>query len=215
MKRLLIVGAGGFGREVLCWARDVEPTQSVWRIGGFLDANPAALDGYELSVGILGDPSTFEPSETDRYLCAIGDPATKRRVVEGLLARGARFSTLVHPSVVVGAGCHIGDGCVLCPGAVLTSNVTLGQFVTLNLGATAGHDAVIGDWCSLYVHADIGGKARLGAAVLAGSHAFVLPGVTVGDHSVIGAGTVAIRNVSAGSTVFGVPARLIGSKPAK
>src|ERR1035437_5203074 len=101
-KRLLIVGAGGFGREVLCWARDVEPTQSEWKIGGFLDANRAALDGLDVPLGILADPAVFEPSETDRYICAIGDQATKRRVVSDLQARGAEFSTLVHPSFIIG-----------------------------------------------------------------------------------------------------------------
>jgi len=90
VKRLLIVGAGGFGREVLCWARDVAPTQSEWSIGGFLDANAAALDGFDVPLEILGNPAEFAPAETDRYVCAIGDPATKQRLVAGLAARGAR-----------------------------------------------------------------------------------------------------------------------------
>ena len=215
MKRLLIVGAGGFGREVLCWARDVAPTQSEWRIGGFLDANAAALDGFDVPLEILGDPAEFAPAETDRYICAIGDPATKQRVVTDLLSRGAQFTTLIHPSVIMGADCRIGSGCILCPGVVLTTHVTLGRFVTLNLSVTVGHDAGIGDWCTLSDHADITGKARLGEAVFAGSHACVLPGLRVGDRAVVGAGSVVIRNVSAGSTMFGVPAKLICTKAAK
>lgn len=214
MKRLLIVGAGGLGREVLGWARDAEATQPEWRIGGFLDANAGALDGLNVPFGILGDPAEFGPSEADRYICAIGDPATKRRVVSALLARGAEFSTLVHPSVIVGADCRLGAGCILCPNVVLTTNVTLGRFVTLNLGATVGHDVQTGDWCTLSVHADVAGKASLGEAVFAGSHSFILPGVRVGDSAVVGAGAVVTRNVSAGSTMFGVPAKLIFSKAA-
>ena len=212
MKRLLIVGAGGFGREILCWARDVEPTQSEWRIGGFLDANPAALDGFDVPLGILGDPAKFAPAESDLCICALGDPATKQRVVTRLVDHGAQFVTLIHPSVIMGGRCRIGGGCVLCPGVVVTSHVTLGRFVTLNLGATVGHDARLGDWCSLYAHADLAGKVSLGEAVLAGSHSFVLPSVTVGDHAVVGSGAVVIRNVPAGSTMFGVPAKLICTK---
>jgi sugar O-acyltransferase (sialic acid O-acetyltransferase NeuD family) len=215
VKRLLIVGAGGFGREILCWARDLEPTQAEWEIGGFLDANPAALDGFDVPLEILGDPAEFAPAETDRYICAIGDPATKQRVVTGLLARNAQFLTLIHPSVIIAADCRIGAGCILCPSVVLTTNVTLGRFVTLNVGATVGHDVGMGDWCTVSGHADITGKVSLGEAVFAGSHACVLPGLRVGDRAVVGAGAVVTRNVSAGSTMFGVPAKLICTKAAK
>ena len=215
MKRLLIVGAGGFGREVLCWARDVAPTQSEWRIGGFLDANAAALDGFDVSLEILGDPAEFAPAETDRYICAIGDPATKQRVVTGLASRGAQFATLIHPSVIMGADCRIGDGCIVCPRAVLTTHVTLGRFVTVNIASTVGHDARVGDWCTLSDGVDITGKVSLGEGVFAGSHACVLPGLRIGDGVVVGAGAVVARNVSAGSTMFGVPAKLICTKAAK
>lgn len=214
MKRLLIVGAGGFGREILCWARDIQVVQKGWSIGGFLDANPAALDPFNLPAGIIGDPASFQPSNEDILACALGDPATRRSVIAGLQARGAQFATLIHPTCVIGADCRIGTGCVLCPGAVLTTNVTLGRFVTVNLGATVGHDASVGDWCNLNVHVDLAGHASLGESVFTGSHAFVLPGVTVGDHAIVGAGAVVTRNVAAGCTVFGVPARQIISRPA-
>jgi sugar O-acyltransferase (sialic acid O-acetyltransferase NeuD family) len=215
VKRLLIVGAGGFGREALCWARDVEPTQSEWKIGGFLDANPAALDGFDVPFKILGDPATFAPPETDLFVCALGDPLAKQVVITGLAARAAHFVTLIHPSVIVGADCRIGDGCILCPRAVLTTHVTLGRFVTLNLAATVGHDVCVGDWCTLSDHVDITGKVSLGDAVFAGTHACVLPGLRVGDRAVVGAGAVVTRNVPSGSTMFGVPAKLVRTKASK
>jgi len=187
----------------------VEPTQSEWQIGGFLDANPAALEGLGVPLAILGDPAVFAPNENDLCLCAIGDPATKERVVNSLAGRGAHFATLIHPSVIVGADCSIGEGCILCPRAVVTTHVTLGRFVTLNLAATVGHDARVGAWSTLSDHVDITGRVTLGEAVFAGSHACVLPGLRVGDRAVVGAGTVVTRNVLAGATVFGVPAQLL------
>ena len=209
VQRLLIVGAGGFGREVLNWAMDLEVTQPGWRIGGFLDANADALNGYETDVPILGDPAHFEPAATDCFVCALGNPDTKRYAIARLLGLGARFVTLIHPTATIGKRVFIGDGCVVCPQAVVTADARLGRNVVLNLAATVGHDVEIGDWSTMSCHVDVTGKAIVGASVFAGSHACILPGVKVGDRAIIGAGSVVTRNVSAGTTVFGVPARTI------
>ena len=145
MKRLLIVGAGGFGREVWAWAQDVMRAERCWEFGGFLDRNPEALARYLPEAEIVGDPECYSPAGGDVLLCAVGDPETKLRLSNELEGRGASFVTLRHPSAIVGPGCSVGRGCVLCPQVVLTTNVTVGDFVTVNLNSTIGHDAVIGD----------------------------------------------------------------------
>lgn len=207
MNRLFIVGAGGFGRETLAWALAVPPHARDWEVAGFLDANPRALDGLGCAYSVLGDPATFSPAESDRFVCAIGDPPTKLRVVANLESRGARFESVIHPTAVIGAQCEVGAGCILCPGVVLSHRVVLGKHVIVNLHATVGHDAVIGDGCTLSCHADVTGGAVLGRGVLLGSHATVLPNVKVGDFAVVGAGSVAVAKVPSRATVFGVPAR--------
>ncbi|MDQ3813969.1 MAG: acetyltransferase [Armatimonadota bacterium] len=209
MKRLLIVGAGGFGREVLEWAQDVDGTQRDWEIGGFLDANPAALDGFTCAYCTLGDPAAFTPTADDRLICAIGDPATKLRVCRDLKNRGGQFITLIHPTAIVSRHCHLGEGVILCPGAIVTTHARLDNFVTLNLYATVGHDAVIGAGCTLSPHVAVSGACTLGEGVFLGSQATVLPGATVGDYAVLGAGSVVLRRVRAHTTVIGVPARQV------
>lgn len=209
MKRLLIVGAGGFGREVFSWALHTNVKDRDWEVGGFLDSNPKALDGYGFKIGILGDPLAYTPLERDVLVCAIGNPAIRLRLCRDLKARGARFLTLIHPTAVIGLDCTIGEGCILCPGAILTTNVTLGNFVVLNVHSTVGHEAVIGDGCTLSGHADVTGNTTLGEGVFLGSHASVLPSAKVGDYAVVGAGSVVLRKVRAHSTVVGVPAKQI------
>lgn len=209
MKRLLIVGAGGLGREVLAWAQQIPVAERDWEIGGFLNSIPDALDNFACSHRILGHPDTFEFADNDRFICAIGDPQARLRVGSALQERGAQFINLIHPTAVIGERCAMGTGCIFCPGAVVTCDVKLGDFVLLNLHSTIGHDATIGAGCTLSCHCDVTGGVRLGEGVLLGSHATILPRVVVGDRSIVGAGSVVLRKVPPDVTVMGAPARQI------
>lgn len=206
MKRALIVGGGGFGREVLAWLEDVRRTTGGFEVSGFLDnAGVTSIEG----LPVVADPAVFEPGLNDLLVCAIGDPRGKLNVAESLSARGGQWLTLVHPAAKVGPGCEVGEGSVLCPGVVLTTRVVLGRFVMMNLYSTVGHDARLGDGCTVSSHCDVTGGATLGRGVFMGGHAVVVPGVHVEDFARIGAGSVATRRVPRGSTVFGVPARRV------
>ncbi len=209
MKRLLIIGAGGFGREVLHWALDVRPQNRDWEVSGFLDADPAVLDAYNCRLPILADPLHYSPQEDDCFICAIGHPSTKLKVCRSLKERGAHFITLIHPTAIHGRRCVLGEGCIFCPGSIITVDVTIGDFVTVNAHSTIGHNAVVGQGCTLSGHVDVTGYASLGEGVFLGSHAVVLPGATVGDYAVVGAGSVVLKKVKAGATVMGVPAKQI------
>lgn len=209
-KRLLIIGAGAFGREVLGWALHAEPT-SDWTIGGFLNSDPHSLDGFGFDQEIFGDPDNYLPTADDVFVCAIGDPTAKLRICRGIQERGGQFISLVHPTAVIGPNCELGEGAILCPYAVLTTNVTVGRFVTLNVSSSLGHDVVVGDGCTLSPHSDLTGRVQLGEGVLLGSHAVVLPGGQVGDFATVGAGSVVLRKVRPHTTVMGVPAKLLYS----
>lgn len=212
MTGILLVGAGGFGREALCWLRDVLPQHPDWSVTGFLDASPTALEGYCKGLPILGDPATWQPEPDQKFICAIGDPNIKRRVCEPLEQRGAAFATIVHPTAVVGCDVRIGDGTVVCPKAVITTDVRIGKCVTVNVGSTIGHDAEVGDWCTLSGHAEVTGFARLQDGVFLGAHAVVLPGITIGSNTKVAAGSVVYRNARSNTTLFGAPAKDLYAK---
>jgi sugar O-acyltransferase (sialic acid O-acetyltransferase NeuD family) len=207
MKRLLIVGAGGFGREVAAWADCA--IDADWRLEGFLDPYPNALDGRDDRPPVVGDPATYAPGHDDVFACCMGDPAVRRSAVAKLVAQGATFVALVHPTAFVGPGCEIGVGSILCQQVVLTADVVLGDFVIINVTSTVGHDARIGDYTTLSAHCDVTGRAAIGSDVFMGTHAAVLPFATVGNGATVGASSVVLRRVEAGTTVFGVPARRV------
>lgn len=207
IQRILIVGAGGFGREVLHWARDAWPEQAA-KIAGFLSADPNALRDHDAEGPILGDPAAFIPEPGDAFLLAIGIPAVRRRVAEDLERRGATFLTLVHPAAVVFPTATIGTGSILCPHAIASDAVRLGRFTLMNYHSSLGHDAQAGDFAVLSPYATLGGGAAIGPDVFLGLHASVGPGVKIGPRSKITANSAALHNAPADSLIHGVPGHI-------
>ncbi len=202
-RRILIVGGGGFGREVYCWMRDAWPAARD-RFTGFLDADPSR-GGAE--GGVIGDPDTYQPLPGDGLLLGVGIPVVRRRLAEVLLARGGRFLTLVHPTAVVVPSAVVGEGTIVCPHGIVSDAATLGRGVLVNYHASVAHDASVGDYGVLSPYATLGGFARVGADVFLGLHASVGPGRRVGDRSKVSANSSALADVPTDTLVYGVPGR--------
>ncbi len=208
MKKLFIVGAGGFGRELHAWASQHPDCGRQWRLAGFLDDNPEALKPFG-SFAPVASLTGHRPSADQLYVVGLGMPTLKEQLVAPLLAAGAEFLTFVHPSAVLGARVTLGRGVVICPGAVLSVDIDVGDFAMVNLNCTIGHDARIGRWTSLSAHCDITGGASVGQACFFGSRASIIPGKAIGDRTVVAAGAVVMTHFPSDVLVAGNPARVI------
>lgn len=208
MYNIIIVGAGGFGREVHLWAKD-SFSQDQYKIKGFLDDNPKILDNYDMDVGIIGNLNSYEIKNKDRFLFAIGDIDTKKHIVVNLKKKGAQFLTLVHPTAIVVSTARIGEGVIVCPLCLVSDNVRLDDFVMMNAYADCGHDAKVGKYCILSSYAAVMGFSILEDEVFLGTHATVIPGKRVGYKSKVSANSVVMRNVPPNKMVFGVPGKAI------
>ncbi len=204
-RRIVIVGAGGFGREVLHWATDTWPEHR-GKLAGFLSNDPDVLEGKTCPLSIIGSPEDFEPSLGDYFLLAIGIPGARRMVTEGLLARGCRFLKLIHPTAIIAPTAIIEEGAVICPYAIASDAVTVSRFALLNYHSSLGHDASVGEFAVLSPYATLAGGAILEEDVFLGLHAGVGPLIRIGRSSSVGAGTVALRDVPQQSTLVGRPA---------
>ena len=207
-KRILIAGAGGFGREVLHWARDAWPAQASM-IGGFLSDDLRRLDGLSTELGILSTIDDYRPLKGDYLLLGIGVPYSRRRVAERLHLCQARFLTLVHPLAAVAPNAVIGEGSVVCPFAIVSDSVKIGRFVLVNYSASLGHDAVAGDYAVLSPYATLGGGACIRDEVFLGLHASVGPSISIGSRSKVSANSCALASAPSDSLVFGVPGKVV------
>ena len=206
-RRILIVGGGGFGREVWHWARDAWPDHA-HRISGFLSADQHVLDGFDVGPGVVSTPDAYRPESGDGLLLAIGVPYARRQVAESLLARGANFLTLVHPTAIVAPSAALGSGSILCPYSIASDSCRLGRFVLMNFHSSLSHDATAGDFSVLSPYATLGGNAHVEDDVFLGLHASVGPGRTVGARSKLTANSCLLASAPAESIIFGVPGRI-------
>lgn len=207
-RRIIIAGAGGFGREVLQWARETWPDRSAL-MEGFLSDDPRRLDGFSTGVGILSTVVDYRPAIGDYLLLGIGVPYSRRRVGDRLQACGARFLTLVHPRAVVASSATIGEGSIVCPLAVVSDAATLGRHVLVNYHASLGHDAVAGEYAVLSPYATLGGGARIEEETFLGLHASVGPGIRVSSRTKVSANSCVLSDTPPDSLVYGVPGRIV------
>jgi sugar O-acyltransferase (sialic acid O-acetyltransferase NeuD family) len=164
------------------------------------------LAGFDLDVHVVCNVSQFQPSEQDVFVCAIGTPAARRDCISRM-SKHATFINVIHPTAILGSRIRLGVGVIICPFTVLTTDIEVGNHTAINIRCSIGHDAKIGSFCQLSSFCDITGHVILEDEVFLGSHASVLPRVCVEQSATVGAGSVAIMRVKAGTTVMGVPAR--------
>ncbi|TFC89815.1 acetyltransferase [Cryobacterium sp. TmT2-59] len=210
---LVVVGAGGFGREALDVVEAMNKAEAVpvFQILGVLDADPSIRNLERLAargVAYLGTDSAWrEAGIQAQYLVGIGDPQARQRVAEAFSRDGFEAATAIHPAASIGSRVTIGGGSVVCGGAQLSTNVSLGQHVQINPNATIGHDAVLHDFVSINPAATISGEVIVEARALIGAAAVILQGIAVGEDSLVGASACVVRRVKPKSVVKGVPAR--------
>lgn len=206
MKNILIVGAGGLGREIYCYIEDCIEAGAQWRIKGFLDDNPAALAAYDYPHDVVGSVGGYAVCEGDFFISALGLPKVRKIVCEKLLERGAKFETLVHPTVRLGRNVKIGAGCVIAPGSFATCDVSIGDFVFINNKVSLGHDSKVGAWATVSSFCDITGFAEVGEGAFLGSSCVAMPKSKIGEWSVVGANSSVVGKIRGGTTVYGNPA---------
>lgn len=212
MTGLVVVGAGGFGREVLDVVEAVARTggQPQAELLGVLDDQPSR-ENLELlaerGIPYLGTVESLSAAPPVSFVIGIAHPGHRRTIDERLTSAGHHAVTLVHPAATVGSRTSLGPGSIICAGARLTTNITLDRHVHVHVNVTVGHDTCLEAYSSAYPLSAVSGSCVIGEGATVGANATVVQGLTVGARAFVGAGAVVVADVLPSATVKGVPAR--------
>lgn len=208
-KNLYIIGARGFGREVVLGLSSWNGFCDQYVIKGFLDDKVDALDGFSGYPPIVSSVEDFVPCENDVVVCGLGAVKWRKKYIDILLSKGAHFDTFISPDARVMRTSCIGQGVLISENVSVSADVKVGDFVLCHANSTMGHDTEIGDYTVIENGVFCGGFVKIGERVTLHTRATILPHQKVGDDAVVGACSCVIRNVKPGATVFGNPAQRI------
>ncbi len=210
MKKIAIIGAGGFGREVKMLIDQINAVGNKYQFIGYYD------DGKEKETLINGFPvlgkvaDLNNVSEEIAVALALGNPAYKKNVVALINNSKITYETLIHPSVLIGNDAvSIGKGTVICAGNIITCNIMIKDYVTINLACTIGHDTILESYVSLMPAVNVSGEVVVEEAVYVGTGAKIINQVSVGKNTTIGAGAVVSKSLPENCTAVGIPAKPI------
>lgn len=196
---MIVIGAGGHAKVVISTLIDAG-----YEVSAAYDDDEAKWGQTVLGVPIVGPIRRLE-TETDlRAVIAVGENLSRKTISRRL---SLNWVSVTHPKAYVHGSVTLGEGSVVFAGAVIQAEADIGEHVIVNTGATIDHDCRIGPYAHLGPGVHLSGGVEIGEGVLLGIAGAVLPGMRVGEWSVVGGGAVVIRNIPSNVKVAGVPAK--------
>ena len=140
MKKLLILGAGGYGRTVADLARQLNVYDKI----GFLDDRKT---GAEI-LGTCDEYAMFCDENTEVYP-AFGNNEIRKKWLEKLIWEDIPIPTLVHPTAYISPSSVLGIGTVVLPKAVVNTGCVTEAGCILNIGVLIDHDCILEEYAHL------------------------------------------------------------------
>jgi len=206
MKDLVIIGAGGFGREIAWLVERINQKKETWNLIGYID-DGLAVDTEVNQYKVIGDSNWLIGRKNDLYvLCAIGNAKTRKTIINKIeVNKSLKFATVIDPSVNISNLVNIGEGSMICAGNNITVNIDIGKHVIINLDCTIGHDVVLDDFVTLYPSVNVSGMTHIGTLSEMGTGSAIIQGVKIANNVIVGAGGVVIKDIVEQGIYTGVP----------
>lgn len=209
-RNLLILGAGGFAREVAAMVNNINQAQpGSWITIGYLERGTDRRGKSIEGVTVLNHDDLGQYSSDIYAVAAIGNPKLREIAVKDAEKNGFKYATLIHPSVILSnpQAIRIGTGSIVCAGCIITTEVTIGSHVIINLDCSIGHDAILEDYVTLSPGCHISGVNAIRRNAFLGTGAVTIEHCEIGARAIIGAGATVVGNIPEDVTAVGVPAK--------
>ena len=208
MQDIVIIGAGGFGREVAWLIEDINRVERKWNLIGYVDDNELiqgkVINGYK----VVGNLQWLMKQQLN-VVSAIGNPIKRKEIMLKILGSNNRYPILIHPSVIYSDKVNFGEGSIVCAKNIITVNVNIGKYVIINLDCTIGHDSTLADYTTILPGVNISGMVKVDECVSIGTGTAIIQNVSIGKNTIVGAGAVVVKDLPENCTAVGVPAKLI------
>lgn len=214
MRRVVIIGAGGHGREVADILRHQAQQDSDLAILGFIDEDPTLHHQTVNGLPVLGDLTWFEGVDKSKLaaVCAVGLPQARKRLAERTRDMGVSFMNAISPLAHFSPSAKIGEGVMMLPNSFAGTDSFVGNHAIVNAGATISHDSRIGRYGTLNPGVHLAGNVLIGEGCYLGIGSSVIHGVSIGSWTIVGAGAVVVRDLPDNVTAVGVPATVIKAR---
>lgn len=201
MRKLVIIGASGFGSEVAWIVERINGSAPSLEVLGFCDDAEDKRMGSFGTYPLLGRVEEAAGSGAELFFCAIGNNRARQAVTERARASGLAPVTVVDPTAVIAPGAVIGAGSYVGIGSVVSVGTRIGEGVLVNHQVCVGHDVTVCDFAQLCPGVCVSGGCVIGEGALLGTNAGTIPLKKIGAWATVGAGTMAFRDVADGASV--------------
>lgn len=209
MEKIVIVGAGGFGREVEWLINRINKVKPTYEIVGFADDGKEKGEQVGHSEVIYTTEELSKVNEELNIVIAIGNAKVRKMIAEKLLVNDKlSFPNIIDPAVIYDDDeVILGDGNIICGGTIMTVNISIGNFNIINLDCTIGHDDILKDYITIYPSVNVSGNVVVENCVEIGTGTQIIQGLSIRDNVIIGASAAVVKNIVEEGTYVGVPVK--------
>ncbi|MDG0947444.1 acetyltransferase [Bacillus paranthracis] len=208
MKNIVVIGSGGFSKQVIEIIEQLNLINPEYKLLGIIDDNKSLVGTEVLGYEVIGDTDYIKQLSKQQKIqgvIAIADGEIREHISRKL--NDVQWVNLIHPSAVVSNYTKLGEGNIICAGVVINPECEMGNHSHINIGSTLGHDVLMLDYVTVMPGSKISGNVNLKSKSMVGTGATIIQGVTIEENVILGAGTVVTKNTKPNYLYVGVPAK--------